>query len=57
MLAEPIRNHPVSIALMGDITKGGRQATAFCIQRKKVASMGKNTVVAAGGFEPSTLRV
>ena len=32
-------------------------ATALCIREKKLSKMALTTVVAAGGFEPSTLRV
>ena len=35
----------------------GTTATALCIQEKNLSRMVSNTVVAAGGFEPSTLRV
>jgi site-specific DNA recombinase len=35
----------------------GTSETAFCIRQKEVCALVESSVVAAGGFEPSTLRV
>ena len=46
---------PEGITLHGSSFR--TSATALCIQEKKLSKMALATMVAAGGFEPSTLRV